>query len=137
METNAGFVVDDKTAEVPQHRPVISRVTIVHSSVRAMKDGHSCRVVFEYDSHDGERTLEHASSHDSTIITIVNTKFSRRDSTLTRFTPGLLCKRQTGVVNVGIRVLRLLTDTTIAPYETVVTQPLLIRIINIAPPGTS
>ncbi|VDP09238.1 unnamed protein product [Heligmosomoides polygyrus] len=92
----------------------------LNGHIGATEDGYSCHVGFGYGSRnaDGERILEYADSHD---LTIVNTKFRKRDSHLISFYSGN-AKTQIDYVLVRRRDHDLVTDAKTVPYETVATQ---------------
>ncbi|VDO83073.1 unnamed protein product [Heligmosomoides polygyrus] len=101
--------------------------------VGAAKDGYSCHGGFGYGSRnaDGARILEYADSHD---LTIMNTKFRKRDSHLISFYSGN-AKTPIDYVLVRRRDQGLVTDAKTVPYETVATQhrPLICS-LKITPP---
>uniref|UniRef100_A0A183GT88 Endo/exonuclease/phosphatase domain-containing protein n=1 Tax=Heligmosomoides polygyrus TaxID=6339 RepID=A0A183GT88_HELPZ len=89
----------------------------LNGHVGAAKDGYSCHGYGSRNA-DGERILEYADSHD---LTIVNTKFRKRDSHLISFYSGN-AKTQIDYVLVRRRDQGLATDAKTVPYETVATQ---------------
>ncbi|XGW15259.1 hypothetical protein V3C99_001051 [Haemonchus contortus] len=104
-------LLDEKTTEVPLQEAIVVAGDL-NGHVGATKDGYSCHGGFGYGSRntDGERILEYADSHN---LTIVNTRFRKRDSHLITF----------------------YSDAKTVPYETVATQHRpLICTLKIAPP---
>ncbi|VDO96955.1 unnamed protein product [Heligmosomoides polygyrus] len=97
------------------------------------RHGYSCHGGFGFGSRnaDGERILEYAESHD---LTIVNTRFRKRESHLISFYSGN-SKTQIDFVLVRNRDQGLVTDAKVVPYETVATQHRpLICTMRITPP---
>ncbi|VDO82962.1 unnamed protein product [Heligmosomoides polygyrus] len=92
----------------------------LNGHIGAAKDVYSCHCGFRYGSRsaDGERILEYADSHD---LTIVNTKFRRRDSHLISLYSGN-AKTQIDYVLVRRHDQSLVKDAKTVPYETVATQ---------------
>ncbi|VDP40601.1 unnamed protein product [Heligmosomoides polygyrus] len=106
-------------AEVPSQDMIVV-ASDLNGHVGAAKDGYSCHGGFGYGSRNanGERILEYADSHD---LTIVNTKFRKRDSHLISFYSGN-AKTQIDYVLVRRRDQGVVTDAKTVPYETVATQ---------------
>ncbi|VDP09412.1 unnamed protein product [Heligmosomoides polygyrus] len=97
-------LLDEKTAEVPSKDMVVVAGDL-NGHVGETKDGYSCHGGFGYGSRngDGERILEYADSHD---LTIVNTKFRKRDSHLISFIAGTPKRRLTmSLLGVATKVL--------------------------------
>nr|CDJ81936.1 uncharacterized protein LOC101155354 [Haemonchus contortus] len=125
-------LLDEKTAEVPLQEAIVVAGDL-NGHVGATKDGYSCHGGFGYGSRntDGERILEYADSHN---LTIVNTRFRKRDSHLITFYSGEN-RTQIDFVLVRHRDQGLVTDAKTVPYETVATQHRpLICTLKIAPP---
>ncbi|VDP10129.1 unnamed protein product [Heligmosomoides polygyrus] len=124
----------EKTAEVPSLDVIIVGGDL-NGHVGATKDGYCCQGGFGYGSRnvDGERILEYAESHDTTIV---NTKFRKRASHLISFY-SRNTKTQIDFILVRNRDQGLVTDAKIVPYETVATQHRpLICTMKIAPLST-
>ncbi|VDP28002.1 unnamed protein product [Heligmosomoides polygyrus] len=105
---------DEKTAEVPSENMIVVAGDL-SGHVRATKDGYSFHGGFGYGSRnaDGEHILENAESHD---LTIVNTKFRKRDSHLISFYSGK-AKTRIDYVLVRRRDQGLVTDAKTMPRQ--------------------
>uniref|UniRef100_A0A7I4Z469 Reverse transcriptase domain-containing protein n=1 Tax=Haemonchus contortus TaxID=6289 RepID=A0A7I4Z469_HAECO len=125
-------LLDGKTAEVLLQEAIVVAGDL-NGHVGATKDGYSCHGGFGYGSRntDAERVLEYADSHN---LTIVNTRFRKRDSHLITFYSGEN-RTQIDFVLVRHRDQGLVTDAKTVPYEAVATQHRpLICTLKSAPP---